>query len=155
MAQRTIRAKLQRTLRRLRADERGAALLEFAFVAPALLALILAIVDTSMQFFAQQSIDTVNEKASRLLITGQATTQNWSQSDFKAQVCARLPSFMDCNKVAVDVRRASTFDTLDTSMPTFTADANGNPLGTTSYTPPGPSDVVLLRRWATAPPTAA
>ena len=130
---------------RLRADQRGAALLEFAFVAPMLLALLLAIVDTSLQFFAQQNLESVNEKAARLLLTGQAKTNNWSESDFKTQVCNRLPSFMQCAKTIVEVRRASSFDSIDTTRSTITVDATGKPTGGSGYNYGTAGDIVMVR----------
>ncbi len=142
----TVNVRLHRSIvRRLAADQRGAALLEFAFVAPVLIAMILAITDTSLQFFAQQSIDSVTEKSSRLLLTGTAQTSQWTASQFKNQVCQRLPGFMQCSKVVVEVRKAATFQTLDTSPSTVTVDAQGNPQGNGGYNGGNPGDVVLLR----------
>jgi len=141
----TDRPVARGVLARLRADQRGAALLEFAFVAPVLLALLLAVVDTSMQFFAQQSLETANEKSARLLLTGQAKSNSWSQSDFKAQVCQRLPSFMQCSKTIVEVRRATSFDGIDTTGSDVTVDGNGDAAGGSGYNYGNAGDIVMLR----------
>lgn len=126
-------------------DERGAALLEFAFVAPVLMALLVGIVDTSLQFFAESNLDVASEKTARLLMTGSAKSNNWTQSQFKTQACSKIPTFMDCTKLIVDVRRASTFSDLNMSRPTITVDANGNPTSGTSYSTGNGGDVMILR----------
>ncbi|HET8612137.1 MAG TPA: TadE/TadG family type IV pilus assembly protein, partial [Sphingomonas sp.] len=52
---------LARRLARLRGDSRGASIVEFAIVAAPFLALLIAIVETSLVFFAQQGLETTAE----------------------------------------------------------------------------------------------
>ncbi len=139
------KSKAGRPIVSLRHDERGAALLEFAFVAPILLALLVGIADTNLQFFAQSNLDMAAGKASRLLMTGTAKASNWGQTDFKTAACSKLPAFMDCSQLIVDVRRASNFQTLDTTRPTITVDSNGQPSSSSAYNSGNGGDVMIMR----------
>jgi Flp pilus assembly protein TadG len=136
---------LRHLVGRLGAGQRGAAMLEFAFVAPVLLALLIGIADTNLQFFAQSNLDLAASKSARLLITGAAKSNNWSQANFKAAVCTKLPQFMDCAQLTVDVRRASNFADLDVSIPSVTVDASGQPNGASAYTTGNGGDVMIMR----------
>ena len=55
-------------------DRRGAAAVEFALVAPPFLALLFAILELALVFFASQALETVTQDSSRLIMTGQAQT---------------------------------------------------------------------------------
>src|ERR1700736_976406 len=76
--------------RRLLRREDGAAAVEFALVAAPFLALMFAIIETALVFFAGQYLETVVTDSTRLILTGQAQTSAWSQSQFQTQVCAKL-----------------------------------------------------------------
>src|SRR5712692_11914383 len=68
--------------RRLLCREDGAAAVEFALVAAPFLALIFAIIETALVFFAGQYLETVVADSSRLIMTGQVQTQGLGQSQF-------------------------------------------------------------------------
>jgi Flp pilus assembly pilin Flp len=92
-------------LRRFRRDRRGVTAVEFALVAPVFFALLFAIIETAMIFFAGQVLETITQDSARLVLTGQAQGSSLSQEDFKKAVCAHKLSFMfDCNGISVDVR---------------------------------------------------
>ena len=67
----------------------GAAAVEFALVAAPFLALVFAIMETAMVFFAGQALETAAADSARLIMTGQAQTQGFDQAKFKQEVCAR------------------------------------------------------------------
>lgn len=133
MATGSLHIRLQRLagglLRRWGAarDERGATIVEFAIVSMPFFALLIAIIQTSLVFFAQQALDTTGEKAVRQLMTGAVQRSNMTASQYKGLVCASLPVFMKCAKLMVDVRTANGFSSVDTSAPTITYDGGGNP----------------------------
>src|ERR1700681_67978 len=68
--------------------EDGAAALEFAIVAAPFIALILAILQTTLAFFAGQVLESAVADSSRQILTGTAQTTSMSQSGFAAKVCA-------------------------------------------------------------------
>jgi Flp pilus assembly protein TadG len=123
-----------KSIRAIRTDVRGATLVEFGFVITPFAALMVAILQTSLTFFAQQNLETAAEKSVRQLMTGQAQRAAMTQAQFKALVCTKIPTFMQCNKVTIDVQQASSFSTVSTAPPTITYDGSGNPTQG-AYTP--------------------
>jgi Flp pilus assembly protein TadG len=129
-------------VRRLVRQQDGAAAVEFAMVAAPFLALIFAIMETAIVFFAGQALETAVADSSRLIMTRQAQTQGMSQAQFKDAVCARIYGLFDCqNGVQVDVRKFSSFANVTMPSP---VDANGN-FGAMGYDPGGPGDIVVVR----------
>jgi len=61
-------------LRRFRRNHRGSAAVEFALVAPMFVALLFAIIETALMFFASQVLETVTQDSARTIMTGQAQT---------------------------------------------------------------------------------
>jgi len=131
-------------LRHLARDRRGAAALEFALVSVPLGALMVAILQTSLTFFAQQTLETTAEKSVRQLMTGQAQAISMTQVQFNALVCSKLPVFMKCSKVVIDVQQATNFSTASTAAPTLTYDANKN-ITNKVFTPGGPGTVNVAK----------
>lgn len=129
-------------------EQNGAAAVEFALVALPFIALLFAILETALVFFAGQTLETAAAEASRLIMTGQAQTAGLSQSDFKTEVCKRIYGLFDCaNGVYVDVKQYSSFSTINNTAPV----SNGN-LDTSklSYVPGGPGcieAVTLYYQW--------
>ncbi|MFD1787210.1 TadE/TadG family type IV pilus assembly protein [Sphingomonas floccifaciens] len=140
-------------LYRLAADARGGTIIEFAMISVPFFALMIAILQTSLTFFVQQTLDTVAEKSVRILVTGAAQKANMTASDYKALACKRLPPFFTCSKLLIDVRSASRFSSIDTRIPTITYDSNGNPTNLT-FEPGDPGQITIVRMmyvWDVAP----
>jgi Flp pilus assembly protein TadG len=137
------RVLVARTARRLIKQQDGAAAVEFALVAAPFLALVFAIMETAVVFFAGQALETAVADSSRLIMTGQAQTQGMSASAFKNAVCAKIYGLFDCqNGVYVDVKTFTSFSGV--TMPT-PVDASGNFQNNFSYQPGGPGDIVVVR----------
>jgi Flp pilus assembly protein TadG len=133
-----------RTVRRFARDDDGAAAVEFGMVAAPFLALMFAIMETALVFFAGQTLETAVADSARLIMTGQAQSQSFNAAQFKTQVCNKVGGLFDCSGgLYVDVKTYSSFGSVDNSPP---VDANGN-LKTSSfgYTPGGPGDIVVVR----------
>src|SRR3979490_2331137 len=92
------RAKLLRvkTVRRFAKGEDGIAAVEFGIVAAPFLAMMFAIIETALVFFANQPPETAVADSARLIMTGQAQSGGWSQVDFQKQVCNRIMGLFDC-----------------------------------------------------------
>ena len=135
--------------RRLLCREDGAAAVEFALVAAPFLALMFAIIETALVFFAGQYLETVVADSGRLIMTGQVQTQGLSQSQFLNQVCAKIVALFNCSALIVDVQKYTAYSGANTSLPlsngnlTFATDAQGHPI--TSFQPGGPGDIVVAR----------
>src|ERR1700758_4455753 len=65
-------APARNIFRRFGRNRRGSAVVEFALVAPIFIALLFAILETALMFFASQVLETMNDNAARLIQTGQA-----------------------------------------------------------------------------------
>jgi Flp pilus assembly protein TadG len=131
--------------RRFIRQKDGSTTVEFAMVVAPFLALIFAIIETAIVFFAGQTLETAASDSARLIMTGQAQTQGFSQAQFKNAVCAKIYGLFDCQGgLYVDVKTYTSFSTINNS--TLPVDANGN-LQTASfgYQPGGPGDIVVVR----------
>lgn len=143
--------RLGRGFVRLGRDRKGTAAMEFAFIAAPLAALMVAILQTSLVFFAQQTLETAAEKSVRQLVTGQAQRDGLSAAQFKTLVCSKLPSFMKCANVMVDVRTATNFSSASTA-PTLTFDGTGNVSNSWQYAPGGSGAInvaTIMYIWST------
>ena len=126
-------------------NEGGVAAVEFALIAIPLIALMIAIIQTSLTFFAQQTLETATEKATRTLFTGSAQASGISQSQYKTLVCSKLPSFMKCANLFVDVQSAASFSSASVVAPTLTYDSSGNVNNTFKFTPGSAGSVNVVR----------
>src|SRR6516165_3091353 len=72
------RFTLRSALRRFRGNRRGSAVVEFALVAPMFFALLFAIIETALMFFASQVLETITQNSARVILTGQAQAQGGS-----------------------------------------------------------------------------
>src|SRR5690606_29428239 len=95
-------AKRRRGFRR---SEDGGAAIEFAIVIVPFLALLFAILETAIVFFAGQLLESAVADSARLIMTGQAQQQGFNQAKFKEEVCKRVYALIDCsNGVTIDVK---------------------------------------------------
>jgi Flp pilus assembly protein TadG len=133
-----------RNMCRMLRDRSGATAVEFGMVAAPFFALVFAILQTAIVFFAGQALETAAADSARLIMTGQAQTQGYDQTKFRQAVCARIYALFNCNgSLYVDVKSYSGWASVNTSLP---VDANGNIQNNTfSYQPGGPSDIVVMR----------
>lgn len=96
----------------------GAAAVEFALVAVPFFALLFAILQTAIIFFASQALQAAVADSSRLIMTGQAQQANFTAADFKNAVCARVSALFNCaTGVTVDVKNYSSFSAINNSPP--------------------------------------
>src|ERR1700756_4426831 len=109
---------LKSMLRRFRRHRRGSAAVEFALVAPVFFALLFAIVEVALMFFASQVLETVTQASARYLLTGQAQSGSLTQAQFKTYVCSQIPALFTCANLQVNVQ----------SYPSFAAISNTSPI---------------------------
>lgn len=132
-----------RTVRRFAHGEDGIAAVEFGIVAAPFLALMFAIMETAIVFFASQTLETAVADSARLIMTGQAQTSSFTQTQFKTAVCSKILGLFDCtNGIKIDVKKYSGFSSVSTSKP---IDANGNLMTNFGYDPGTAGDIVVVR----------
>lgn len=125
-------------------NNKGATAVEFALVAAPFLALIIALLQTFLVFFAQELLESVVRQSARLVMTGQVQAQNMSQTTFQQQVCSQVRIFFNCSGLMVDLRVASAWSSADTSLLMPTYDGNGN-VNNMQFNPGSAGDIVVLR----------
>jgi Flp pilus assembly protein TadG len=123
--------------------ERGATAVEFALIAPAFLALLMAILQTAVFLFAQQTLQTAALQAGRALMTGSGSTL--TQTQFTNTVCPIIQPLFTCSKLMVNVQSYADFAAANTSSPTLTYNANGGVSNTWSYTAGAPGQVMVVQ----------
>ena len=116
-------------MRRFLRRQDGSAAVEFGFVAAPFLALMFAIMETSLVFFAGQSLESATADSARLIMTGQAQSYDQTKfpdepTAFKNSVCSRIFALFDCaSGILIDVRTYSDFASINSNIP---LDADGN-----------------------------
>lgn len=142
-------------LRRFRRSGAGSAAVEFALVAPLFFALLFAIIETGMVFFANQVLETVTQDSARIIQTGQAMTPGGisatqtgplTEAQFMTQVvCPDIPALFSCDKIQIDVESYPP----DQAWPAAFSnqiDSNGNFVANNlQFNTGGPCDVVIVR----------
>ncbi|WP_343613203.1 TadE/TadG family type IV pilus assembly protein [Novosphingobium sp.] len=143
--------------RRLWANRDGGVAMEFAFVAPPFVALVLGILHIALIYMAQEGLETAVENAARLVMTGAAQSMTtgtnsaagMSATDFKSAVCSGisgkdsngnavtysgvLPPFLTCDRLTVNVQVVPTGCTSPTiTVPVYTYDKTTGKLTGTS-----------------------
>ncbi|UYO38685.1 pilus assembly protein [Rhodopseudomonas palustris] len=129
--------------RKFRRNRNGSAAVEFAIVAPIFFALLFAIIEVVMIFFASQVLETAVQDSSRLIFTRQAQNSSMTQDQFKTEICKRLVSLFDCNGVRVDVQNyGSDFSTVNITTP---IDTNKNFVDNMQYNIGKAGDIIVVR----------
>jgi Flp pilus assembly protein TadG len=132
-------------------DSKGATAVEFAMIATPFLAIIAALFQTFLVFFAQSVLENAVRQSSRQILTGQVQTQDASLSQtaamaaFHQTVCNNAAVLFTCAGLMVDVRVANNWSSANTGMPALTYDSNGNVTNTWQFNPGNAGDVVVVR----------
>jgi Flp pilus assembly protein TadG len=131
-------------LRRFRRSRGGSAAVEFALVAPMFFALLFAIIETAIVFFAGQVLETIMQNSARTILTGQTQGAGYTTvAQFQTNVvCPQIPALFTCTNIAIDVE----------SWPAFSGAMAVNNLTDTNcnftnlqYSPGNPGDFVLVK----------
>lgn len=78
-------------------DEQGAVAIEFGILAIPFFALIFAILETAMLFFAQQILESALQDSIREIRTGQSQAGTpWTTTDFRSEICDHSFGFFSC-----------------------------------------------------------
>jgi Flp pilus assembly protein TadG len=143
--------KLARGAKRLRFNKsfaacaKGTAIVEFALVAAPFLALLIALFQTALVFFAGRVLDETVEQASRYIMTGQAQTSNMTQSQFASWVCSNTFALFNCKDFMINVESYSSFSSANTSTPALTYNASGQVSNNWTWSPGSPGDIVVVQ----------
>ena len=135
----------RRDVRRFCRARNGATAVEFALIAPAFLAMLFAILETTLFLFAQATLQNAAMEAGRLFMTGQAQNGNVTQSQFESDVCPMVQALFNCSNLMVNVAAYSNFSSANASTPTLTYNGSGAVTNSWSYTPGTPGQVMVVQ----------
>jgi len=132
-------------------DRKGATAVEFALIATPFLALIAALIQTFLLFFAQAVLESAVQQSGRQILTGQVQTQDASltqaqaQAAFKQTVCNNAAILFSCGGLIVDVQVASAWSSANTGVPVLTYNGQGALTNTWQFNPGNAGDIVVVR----------
>lgn len=132
-------------------NDTGATAVEFGLVAAPFFAVLVAILQSALVFFAQRVLDEVTEEASRYIMTGQAQQASITQSGFANYICtstntsALVSALFTCSNLMVNIQNYSSFAAASTSTPTLTFNTNGTVSNTWSYNTGNPGDIIVVQ----------
>jgi Flp pilus assembly protein TadG len=132
-----IRPAAANLLRRFRRNRRGSAAVEFALVAPLFFALLFAVIETGLVFFAGQVLETGTQDSGRMFYTNQVQSSGMSAADFKQDLCDRVSSLLDCSQLYIDVKSYAPGTAITITDPI----AAGQFVNNFSYLPPDPNNL--------------
>ena len=132
--------------RRFARAQDGAAAVEFALVAAPFLALLFAIIETALVFFAGQSLEAAATDSGRYIMTGQAQTAGYaSAGDFKTNVlCPIIGSngLFNCDNIQVDVQTFNQFSDITSTPPITNGQLDTSKMG---FVPGNAGSIVVVR----------
>jgi Flp pilus assembly protein TadG len=128
-------------------DTRGVTVIEFAILAPIFFAIITAILEMSVTYFAGQVLESGMIDSSRAIRVGQAQRETWSVTTFKENLCGRLFGlFGECSDLHVDVRQINSFADATISVPLdLNCETACQWTEPDRWTPGAPSSVMLVQ----------
>jgi len=149
-----------RSGRRFGRDEKGSTAAEFGLLALPFFAIIGAILETSMVFFASQVLDSATQDAARKIRTGEAQGAGFTLANFRTELCSGLYSLFDCAGLRINVNTIADFNSINANISASPTQANCDPATdanqcwsvTNSFAPGQGSNVVLVQvyyRWPT------
>jgi len=147
------RWRLRRQFQRWQADQSGFTAVEFAIVAMPFVLLLFGTLSVCLFYFTNFTLENAVWSASRSIRTGQLQQGVGSYSGipsaedrkkaFKQALCAKAPSYIDCNKVIVLVQ-SNTGGFGSITQPICAVDGTMIDKSTAQFNPGGASSVVLI-----------
>jgi Flp pilus assembly protein TadG len=142
---RNLAKYVRRDISRFCVARRGATAVEFAIIAPAFIAMLFAVIQTTLFLFAQQVLQNAADQAGRLFMTGSAQTAGLTQAQFLADVCPLVKALFTCSNIMVNVQSSASFSGVSASAPTLTYNANGTVSNTWSYSTGTQGEIMVVQ----------
>ena len=136
---------VSRSCKRYAGCTRAASAVEFAIIAAPFVALLVAIVQTALVFFAGRLLDETAEQASRYIFTGQAQSAGMTQTQFANYLCQKSSTLFTCGNFMINVQNYNSFAAANTSTPTLTFDSSGAVTNQWAWSPGSPGDIVIVQ----------
>ena len=146
---RSVRAAWRRLARRWRVQAySGSAGIEFAFIAPVFLVLLMGTMEVGIMYFSQFVLQNATTDAARLVRTGQVASGNMTQAQFRTYICNQIDPVLGCNaNLQVDVESYTNFSSAAIANPLL-ANNTLNP-ALNNYSVGAACSVVVVRTFYT------
>ncbi len=103
--------QLPKIVRRLKNEEDGATAVEFGMLAMPFFMLLLAIIESSISFFAGQVLESAVDDVSRKIRTGQLD-QTMTEQTLRNEICAASAVLFTCEDINIDMQVVATYEDL-------------------------------------------
>jgi Flp pilus assembly protein TadG len=122
--------------------QQGATAVEFALIAPAFIALLVAIFETTQFLYVQANLQAAATQAGRLFMTGQAQNGAMTQAQIQSAICPTVQALVSCGNLVINVQSSSSAGGLSTSTPQM-YNSKGQ-LNTGNYSVGSPGDLMVV-----------
>jgi len=133
-----LRRYLERNLRRLFGEEKGAAAVETAMLMIPFLTILFAMLETGYMYFIAVMIEGATAEAARQVRTGAVQQAGAPLGTFRQLLCANMYGAVPCDRLQVDVRNFAQFG--GANPPAMTGNGAGN-----GFAPGGAGDIIVVR----------
>lgn len=101
-------------LGKFRSDARGVTAIEFAMLSPAFFLLLFGIIETSIIFIGDMTLEKSTMTMARHVRVGTVSKENMTSEEFRRQLCQGIVIPMKCSELGIDLRSYSTFAEIQT-----------------------------------------
>lgn len=116
---------LKKLIRRFRRDAEGVTIVEFAFIGPVLMIIIMGIVEIGLMMGAQGMLDNVAFMASRVGKTGYSNSGSTQAATISAAVTKAASGYLDPSKIVITSQSYLDYDKIGQPEPFTDLNANG------------------------------
>ncbi len=131
-------------LRRFPAAQTGATAVEFALIAPVFLALLFAILQTTLFLFAQQTLQNAAVQTGRMFMTGSAQSSGMTQAQLNNDVCPMVSMLFNCANLQINVAAYNSFSSASTAAPAL-YNSSGQLQTTGTYNTGSPGTIMVVQ----------
>ena len=132
--------QVPKVVRRLRKEEDGVTAIEFAMLAFPFFMLLMAIIETSILFFAGQVLESAVDDVGRKIRTGQLAN-NMTENDLRNEICSEAELLFTCSDINIDMQVVATFTELADKPEPEDGEIDPDAFG---FEAPGPRQIVMV-----------
>ena len=129
---------VMRLLKRFRRNRRGSAAIEFVFIAPIFFAMLFALFETALIFFAAQVLENCVQDSGRKIYTD-GSDAYLNASAFKTDLCNRTVELFTCSGISVDAQSYPAGTVIPNTVP---YDSSGNLTTPLTWNVPATNDPI-------------
>lgn len=131
---------MPKIVRRMKDDERGVTAIEFGMLSFPFFMLMMAIIESSLMFFAGQVLESSVDDVGRQIRTGQLA-QNMTETDLRDAICEASSVLFDCGDLKIDMQVVANYDDLGDMPEPVDGKLEDSEFG---FQAAGPKQIVML-----------